>query len=50
VCGTFELRDGKITLWRDYLDLAIAAAKLMVSPCALSCVCAASTTRSLRTA
>ncbi len=21
VCGTFELRDGKITLWRDYFDL-----------------------------
>ncbi|MBW8485524.1 limonene-1,2-epoxide hydrolase family protein [Actinomadura parmotrematis] len=20
VCGTFELRDGKITLWRDYFD------------------------------
>jgi len=32
VCGTFELRDGKITLWRDYFDIAIATAKLMVSP------------------
>ncbi|MGE0218845.1 limonene-1,2-epoxide hydrolase family protein [Mycolicibacterium sp.] len=21
VCGTFELRDGRITLWRDYFDL-----------------------------
>jgi limonene-1,2-epoxide hydrolase len=21
VCGVFELRDGKITLWRDYFDL-----------------------------
>lgn len=22
VCGTFEVRDGKITLWRDYFDWA----------------------------
>lgn len=22
VCGTFELRDGQITLWRDYFDTA----------------------------
>ncbi len=22
VCGTFEVRDGKIVLWRDYLDYA----------------------------
>lgn len=21
VCGTFEVRDGRITLWRDYFDL-----------------------------
>ncbi|MCU1278370.1 MAG: Limonene-1,2-epoxide hydrolase [bacterium] len=32
VCGTLEVRDGKITLWRDYFDLASAAGKLMVSP------------------
>ncbi len=32
VCGTFEVRDGKITLWRDYFDLASATAKLFVSP------------------
>jgi limonene-1,2-epoxide hydrolase len=32
VCGTLEVRDGKITLWRDYFDLAGAAAKLLVSP------------------
>jgi limonene-1,2-epoxide hydrolase len=32
VCGTFELRDGRITVWRDYFDLAGATAKLLVSP------------------
>lgn len=32
VCGTFEVRDGQITLWRDYFDLAGASAKLLVSP------------------
>jgi limonene-1,2-epoxide hydrolase len=32
VCGTFEVRDGKIALWRDYFDLASAAAKLLMSP------------------
>ena len=32
VCGTFEVRDGRITLWRDYFDLAGAGAKLLVSP------------------
>jgi limonene-1,2-epoxide hydrolase len=32
VCGTFEVRDGQITLWRDYFDLAGAGAKLLVSP------------------
>jgi limonene-1,2-epoxide hydrolase len=32
VCGTFEVRDGKIVLWRDYFDLASTAAKLLVSP------------------
>jgi limonene-1,2-epoxide hydrolase len=32
VCGTFEVRDGKIVLWRDYFDLATMAAKLLASP------------------
>jgi len=32
VCGTFEVREGKITLWRDYFDLAECAGKLLVGP------------------
>ena len=32
VCGTFEVRDGRITLWRDYFDLASATAQLVTSP------------------
>ena len=32
VCGTFEVRDGKITLWRDYFDLAETTAKIFVGP------------------
>jgi limonene-1,2-epoxide hydrolase len=32
VCGTFEVRDGRITLWRDHFDLAGAGAKLLVGP------------------
>ena len=32
VCGTLEVRDGRITVWRDYFDLAGAGAKLLVSP------------------
>ena len=32
VCGTFEVKDGRIVLWRDYFDLAETAAKLLVSP------------------
>jgi limonene-1,2-epoxide hydrolase len=32
VCGTFEVRDGKIVLWRDYFDLMSTTAKLLVSP------------------
>ncbi len=32
VCGTFEVKNGKITLWRDYFDLATAAAKLVTGP------------------
>lgn len=32
VCGTFEVRDERITVWRDYFDLAGAGAKLLVGP------------------
>lgn len=32
VCGTFEVRDGKIVLWRDYFDLASSTAQLLTSP------------------
>ena len=32
VCGTFEVKDGKITLWRDYFDLAEATGKLLIGP------------------
>lgn len=32
VCGTFEVRDGRITLWRDYFDLASSALQLLTSP------------------
>ena len=32
VCGTFEVKDGKITLWRDYFDLASATTKLFTGP------------------
>ena len=32
VCGTFEVREGKIVLWRDYFDLAATAGKLAVGP------------------
>jgi limonene-1,2-epoxide hydrolase len=32
VCGTFEVRDGKIILWRDYFDLAATTWKLAVGP------------------
>jgi limonene-1,2-epoxide hydrolase len=32
VFGTFELRDGRIAVWRDHFDLAAATAKLLVSP------------------
>jgi limonene-1,2-epoxide hydrolase len=28
VCGTFEVKNGRITLWRDYFDLAECTAKL----------------------
>lgn len=32
VCGTFEVREGKIVLWRDYFDLAEMTGKLVVGP------------------
>jgi limonene-1,2-epoxide hydrolase len=32
VCGTFEVKNGKITLWRDYFDLAEATGKLLLGP------------------
>jgi limonene-1,2-epoxide hydrolase len=32
VCGTFEVKDGKITLWRDYFDLAECTGKLLAGP------------------
>ena len=32
VCGTFEVKDGRITLWRDYFDLASATAQLFTGP------------------
>lgn len=32
VCGTFEVKGGQITLWRDYFDLAEATGKLLVGP------------------
>ncbi len=28
VCGTFEVKEGKIALWRDYFDLSACTAKL----------------------
>jgi len=32
VCGTFEVKGGQITLWRDYFDLATAATQLVTGP------------------
>lgn len=32
VCGTFEVRNGKIVLWRDYFDLGGFAWKLLTGP------------------
>jgi limonene-1,2-epoxide hydrolase len=32
VCGTFEIRDGKITVWRDRFDLVESTAKLLTGP------------------
>jgi limonene-1,2-epoxide hydrolase len=32
VCGTFEVRDGKVTLWRDYFDVASVVTKLFTGP------------------
>lgn len=32
VCGTFEVKGGKIVLWRDYFNLAEVTGKLLVGP------------------
>jgi limonene-1,2-epoxide hydrolase len=32
VCGTFEVRDGRITLWRDYFDWAQVVWGMVLSP------------------
>lgn len=32
VCGTFEVKDGKITLWRDRFDLGETTLKLLTGP------------------
>jgi len=32
VCGTFEVRDGKITVWRDRFDLVESTVKLFTGP------------------
>ncbi len=32
VCGTFEVRDGKIVLWRDRFDIAEFTLQLLTSP------------------
>lgn len=31
-CGTFEVRDGKIVVWRDRFDTAAVTAQLLTSP------------------
>lgn len=32
VCGTFEVRDGRIAVWRDRFDLAQTTAQLVTGP------------------
>jgi limonene-1,2-epoxide hydrolase len=32
ICGTFEVRDGKIVFWRDYFDQATVTLQLIASP------------------
>jgi limonene-1,2-epoxide hydrolase len=32
VCGTFEVRAGKIVLWRDYFDLASGVGQVLLGP------------------
>jgi limonene-1,2-epoxide hydrolase len=32
VCGTFEVRDGKIALWRDHFDVGSVALKFLMAP------------------
>jgi limonene-1,2-epoxide hydrolase len=31
-CGTFNVRDGKISLWRDHLDVGAVALQVITSP------------------
>jgi limonene-1,2-epoxide hydrolase len=31
-CGTFKVRDGKITFWRDHFDLGTIALQVITSP------------------
>lgn len=31
-CGTFQVRDGKITLWRDHFDVGAVALQVITSP------------------
>ncbi|MFO0614511.1 MAG: limonene-1,2-epoxide hydrolase family protein [Polyangiaceae bacterium] len=32
VCGTFEVREGKIAVWRDRFDVATAVGQLLLGP------------------
>jgi limonene-1,2-epoxide hydrolase len=32
VCGTFEVKDGRITLWRDYFDIAQSTVQMLTGP------------------
>ena len=32
VCGTLEVRNGKVALWRDRFDMATAATQLLLGP------------------
>jgi limonene-1,2-epoxide hydrolase len=32
VCGTFEVVDGKVTLWREYMDIGQLALQCLTSP------------------
>jgi limonene-1,2-epoxide hydrolase len=32
ICATFEVKDGRITLWREYFDYASLTGQLLLSP------------------